>query len=72
MHIKTFSLLSLFFAIAAGTLGPSSASFAAKHPESKTAAAKKAVSGKKKNGTWQKSCGHHQRAATTGGSGCVG
>ena len=47
MHIKTFSLLSLFFAIAAGTLGPSSASFAAKHPESKTAAAKKALSGKK-------------------------
>ena len=47
MHIKPFSLLSLFFAIAAGTLGPTSASFAAKHPESKTAAAKKAVSGKK-------------------------
>ena len=47
MHIKTFSLLSLFFAIAAGTLGPTSASLAAKHPESKTAAAKKAVSSKK-------------------------
>jgi len=47
MHIKTFSLLSLFFAIAAGTLGPTSASFAAKHPESKTAAAKKAVTSKK-------------------------
>jgi len=47
MHIKTFSLLSLFFAIAAGTLGPTSASFAAKHPESKIAAAKKAVTSKK-------------------------
>jgi D-alanyl-D-alanine carboxypeptidase (penicillin-binding protein 5/6) len=47
MHIKTFSLLSLFFAIAAGTLAPTSASFAAKHPESKTAAAKKAVASKK-------------------------
>ena len=47
MHIKTFSLLSLFFAIAAGTFGPTSASLAAKHPESKTAAAKKAVSSKK-------------------------
>ena len=47
MHIKTFSLLSLFFAIAAGTLGPSSASFAAKHPESKTAPAQKAVASKK-------------------------
>jgi D-alanyl-D-alanine carboxypeptidase (penicillin-binding protein 5/6) len=47
MHIKTFSLLSLFIAIAAGTLGPTSASLAAKHPESKTAAAKKAVASKK-------------------------
>jgi D-alanyl-D-alanine carboxypeptidase (penicillin-binding protein 5/6) len=47
MHIHTFSLLSLFFAIAAGTLGPTSASFAAKHPESKTAPAKKAVASKK-------------------------
>ena len=47
MHIKTFSLLPLFLAIAAGTLGPTSASFAAKPPESKTAATKKAVSGKK-------------------------
>jgi D-alanyl-D-alanine carboxypeptidase (penicillin-binding protein 5/6) len=47
MHIHTFSLLPLFFAIAAGTLGPTSASLAAKHPESKTAAAKKAVSSKK-------------------------
>ena len=47
MHIKPFSLLSLFFAIAAGTLGPTSASFAAKHPESKIAAAKKAVTSKK-------------------------
>ena len=47
MHIKTFSLLSFIFAIAAGTLGPTSASFAAKHPESKTAAAKKAVASKK-------------------------
>ena len=47
MHIKTFSLLSLFFAIAAGTLGPTSASLAAKHPESKTAATKKVVTSKK-------------------------
>ena len=47
MHIHTFSLLPLFFAIAAGTLGPTSASFAAKHPESKTAPAKKAVASKK-------------------------
>ena len=47
MHIKTFSLLSFIFAIAAGTLGPTSASFAAKHPESKIAAAKKAVTSKK-------------------------
>jgi D-alanyl-D-alanine carboxypeptidase (penicillin-binding protein 5/6) len=47
MRIKTFSLLSLFLAIAVGTLGHTSASFAAKHPQSKAAATKKAVSGKK-------------------------
>ena len=47
MHIKTFSFLSLFLAISAGILGHTSASFAAKPPESKTVATKKAVSGKK-------------------------
>ena len=47
MHIKTLSFLSILFAIAAGTLGHSSASLAAKQPESKAAASKKAVSGKK-------------------------
>ena len=52
MHTKTSSLLPVFFAIAAGALMPSSASFAAKHPaakhaESKATAAKKAASSKK-------------------------
>jgi serine-type D-Ala-D-Ala carboxypeptidase (penicillin-binding protein 5/6) len=52
MHTKTSSLLPVFFAIAAGVLMPSSASFAAKHPaakhaESKATAAKKAASSKK-------------------------
>ena len=52
MHIKTSSLLPVLFAIAAGTLVPSSASFAAQHPAakqhaSKSASANKAASGKK-------------------------
>jgi D-alanyl-D-alanine carboxypeptidase (penicillin-binding protein 5/6) len=52
MHIKTFKLLPLIVAIAAGALVPSSASFAAKHAAgkhaaSKAAAPKKAASGKK-------------------------
>ena len=52
MHIKTFKLLPLIIAIAAGALVPSSATFAAKHAADKhaagkAAAAKKAASGKK-------------------------
>jgi len=47
MHIKTSSLLPVLFAIAAGALVPSSASFAAKHAAGKTAAAKKAAPSKK-------------------------
>jgi len=47
MHIKSFSFFSIFLAIAAGILGPTSASFAGKHPESKAAATQKAVPSKK-------------------------
>ena len=43
MHIKTFSLLPVLLAIAAGTLAPHSPSLAAKHPASKPAVHKKAA-----------------------------
>jgi serine-type D-Ala-D-Ala carboxypeptidase (penicillin-binding protein 5/6) len=43
MQTKTFSLIPLLFAIAAGTLVPSSASFAAKHQAAKPAPHKKAA-----------------------------
>jgi D-alanyl-D-alanine carboxypeptidase (penicillin-binding protein 5/6) len=47
MQTKTFSILPVIFAIAAGTLVPGSTSFAAKHPASKSAAHKKAAPSKK-------------------------
>ena len=43
MQTKTFSILPLVLAIAAGTLVPTSASFAAKHPAAKPASPKKAA-----------------------------
>ena len=43
MQIKTFSILPVLFAIAAGTMGPGSASFAAGHPAPKPAPHKKAA-----------------------------
>lgn len=43
MQTKTFSILPVIFAIAAGALVPSSASFAAKHHAAKPASPKKAV-----------------------------
>jgi D-alanyl-D-alanine carboxypeptidase (penicillin-binding protein 5/6) len=42
MQAKTFSLLPIALAVAAGSLMPSSASFAAKHHAAKPAAHKKA------------------------------
>ncbi|MEY4098937.1 MAG: hypothetical protein RL300_108 [Pseudomonadota bacterium] len=47
MPTKTFSILPVIFAIAAGALVPGSTSFAAKHPASKSASHKKAAPGKK-------------------------
>ena len=47
MQTKTFSILPVIFAIAAGALVPSSASFAAKHPANKSASQKKLVPNKK-------------------------
>ena len=43
MQIKRFSLLPVVFAIAAGTLGPTSLSFAAPQRPAKGAAAKRAA-----------------------------
>ena len=43
MQIKTFSILPVLFAIAAGTMGPGSAAFAAGHPAPKPAPHKKAA-----------------------------
>ncbi len=47
MQTKTFSILPVIFAIAAGALVPSSISFAAKHPAGKSASQKKAAPNKK-------------------------